>query len=274
MVDYSKWDHLDISDDEDDGMISSDSGYDDNFIPDERFVEGVQRGGNNSSVTKLTPGTSVTFGKGKVQYGKGEEEKEEKEEKEREKSKAKKEGEKTQEERQSEAYKRFTRNGGGRDGQSSTHIWGQTREEVQICVFVPAGSRGKDVKVDVKPVIGGSPHLRVSHLGKALVDDDLAHPVDTSEDALIGCYTLEDYDSTRRVVRVELKKSTVGSSVFWWDRALASDPKVSQDAIVDIDKSGKAEENRRKWQEAWEEAHREFRKQVANQKPVEIDVDN
>lgn len=271
MVDYSKWDHLDISDDEeDDGMISSDSGYDD--LPDEQFVEGVQRGGrSNSSVTKLTPGTSVTFGQGKIQYGK---EHQQGTSTTTTKEDIKKEEKKSQEKSQNDAYKKFTRNGGGDDSQGSSHIWGQTREEVQICVFVPAGARGKDVKVDVKPVIGGSPHLRVSYLGKALVDDDLAHPVDTSEDALIGCYTLEDYDSTRRVVRVELKKSTIGTSVFWWDRALAADAKIPQDAIVDIDKSGKAEENRRKWQEAWEEAHKEFRKQVANQKPVEIDVDN
>ena len=103
------------------------------------------------------------------------------------------------------------------------------------------------------------------------MDEALAHPVDTSEDALVGCYTLEDYDKTRRVVSVELKKSTVGSSVFWWDRALATDPCVPKEAVVDIDKSDAAEENRRKWQEAWEEAHKMFKEQVANQKPMEID---
>ena len=74
MVDYSKWDHLDISDDdgEDGGSSDSGSNYDNFELPgtDERFVEGVKQGGNNSSVTKLAPGTSVTFRKGKVQYGK------------------------------------------------------------------------------------------------------------------------------------------------------------------------------------------------------------
>lgn len=266
MVDYSKWDHIDVSDDEEDDMLNGDSGYDD-FLPDEEFVEGVQKGGNNSSVTKLTPGTSVTFGNGKVQYGKQSQSQPQPQPQQvKEQEKIDKASE------DNKAYKKFTRNGGG--DQSSTHIWGQTREEVHICVFVPSGARGKDVKVDVKPAIGGNPHLKVCYLGKALVDEDLAHPVDTSEDALIGCYTLEDYDSTRRVVKVELKKSTIGTSVFWWDKALATDAKIPHDAIVDIDKSGAAEENRRKWQEAWEEAHKEFKKQVANQKPVEIEVNN
>lgn len=263
MVDYSKWDHLDISDD--DESDNDNNSYDDFF--DEEFVEGVQKGGrNNSSVTKLAPGTSVTFGNGKVQYGHQQEAKGGKE------AKDGNDGKQPRKSVNAGAYEKYTRNGGG--DPNSTHIWGQTREEVQVCVFVPAGARGRDVKVDVRSALGKTPRLKVCHMGKTLVDEELAHPVDTSEDALAGCYTLEDYDSARRVVKVELKKSTIGTSVFWWDRALSTDAKISQDAIVDIDKSGTAEENRRKWQEAWEEAHREFKKQVANQKPMEINVDN
>ena len=263
MVDYSKWDHLDISDDDDNNDGSSDNGrdYGSFGLPgtDEMFVEGVKQGGNNSSITKLTPGTSVTFGKGTIQYGK----KQQRQQAEQQQV--------TQTPPIADTYKRLTRNGGGREDQSSTHIWGQTRDEVRICVFVPAGTRGNDVIVSVKPVVGENPRLKVCCRGKALVDGALAHPVDTSEDALVGCYTLEDYDKTRRVVNVELKKSTVGSSAFWWDRALASDPCVSKDAIVDMDRSDAAEENRRKWQEAWEEAHKTFKEQVANQKPLKID---
>jgi len=92
---------------------------------------------------------------------------------------------------------------------------------------------------------------------------------------LDDCYELQDYDDKHRVCIVELRKTHVvgamDSVVLWWDRALMKDKKHDVKEFVDADHSAAGEERKKKWAEAWEEAHKLFREKVRNQQPIIID---
>lgn len=74
---------------------------------------------------------------------------------------------------------KFSRNG----GQLETYLWSQTRDQVFISVFVPKGTRAKDINVTAK-----RQHVTVKERpsSKLIFDVDLAHPIDDSEEALVS----------------------------------------------------------------------------------------
>ncbi|KAH3765611.1 hypothetical protein Pelo_2527 [Pelomyxa schiedti] len=168
----------------------------------------------------------------------------------------------------------YSRNG----CQYPTHLWSQTKREVYICVFVPIGTRARDVRVRVTlHTVNKQAHLSVLPVAPnkaAYVDADLAYAISDSEEDLESCYSLEDWDATRRIVRIELHKVLFeGVAVHWWARALATDPELPEGALVDRDSRPSTTEASAKWKSAWDEAHAAFRQKVATNKPIELDME-
>ena len=246
MVDYSKWDHFhDSSSDEDE--------------EDARALP---------HVTKLDSGTRVSFGRGGVSFQPAAKPPDAAAAAAAESAKQKSIVEKR--------HAELTRNG----GEEESHLWSQTREDVHVAVFVPRDTRARDVSVVLTPKPPPSapvrhPHLTVRVRGAVVLDDDVAYPFDDDEDELDDCYELQDYDDTRRVCIVEMRKVHVAgamdSVVLWWDQALVGDSIRDVKDFVDADHSAAGEERKRKWAETWEEAHRMFREKVQAQQPVVID---
>jgi hypothetical protein len=52
------------------------------------------------------------------------------------------------------------------------YMWSQSRKEVMLRVWVPSGTKAKDVRV-----VYEEPKLTVSHMGKVLVCGELANPI-------------------------------------------------------------------------------------------------
>ena len=250
MVDYSKWDkfHDSSSDEDEDDMRPEphvtrlDSGTRVSFSPNGVSFQPSASSSSSGTSSSVTPASSSSTAEDVVLKRKLE----------------------------------LTRNG----GEESTHLWSQTREDVHVSIFVPKDTRGRDIKVVLVPhgelSSGRKPHMTVSVRGSVVVDDDVAFPFSDDEDDLDDCYELQDFDETRRVCIVELKKvhvmGAMDSAVLWWDRALASDKKCDVKDFVDADHSAAGEERKRKWAEAWEEAHKLFREKVQAHKPIVIDT--
>ena len=243
MVDYSKWDHFEVSDSDDD---SDDDGM-----------------SHTPHVTRLDQGTRVTFGQQGVSFTTPPAP--------AAAAPAKAPPAKTEEEVVAARRRELTRNGGA----EATHLWSQTRDEVRIAVFVPAGTRARDVRVDLAP--RAPPHVAVAVRGACVLAAAVAHPFADDDDALAACYELRDYDAAHRVCVVELRKPRVAgapaSAVHWWDRALATDTPRDPAAFPDADHTPAGVARQQQWAAAWAEAHRLFREKVRDQQPVVIDGD-
>ena len=71
---------------------------------------------------------------------------------------------------------KFTLNGGEeRESESSggRYVWCQDEREATISAFAPAGAKAKDVVVKCTPT-----KISVTHMGHTLLDDEFAHPID------------------------------------------------------------------------------------------------
>lgn len=245
MVDYSKWDHFEDSDSDSDGSDSEMS--------------------RMPHVTRLDQGTRVTFGQEGVSFTTQPSQPSSQPGAPPAAAAASTEtAESVVAKRQAE----LTRNGGA----EATHLWSQTREEVRIAVFVPAGTRARDVTVDLRA--GPAPHLTLAVHGKTVLDADIAHACADDDEALAACYELRDYDAARRVCVVELRKPCItgapASAVLWWDRALASDTPRDAAAFPDADHTPQGQARQQQWAAAWAEAHRLFREKVRNHQPIVI----
>ncbi|KAH3745174.1 hypothetical protein Pelo_13448 [Pelomyxa schiedti] len=163
---------------------------------------------------------------------------------------------------------KYTRNG----GQCATHIWGQTKKELHVCVFVPSGTRARDLVVRLTPYNRNTPaHLTVRPAARpappssssvpvsasgCYVDGDLTHPVNENPEDLESCWGLEDWDATRRVVHIEVKKYTMENvAMHWWTRVFFTDPPVGIDALVDCDTTPEIAAKNKEFSCSWEDSH-------------------
>ena len=248
MVDYSKWDHFEVSDSDDsDADEMSRTPHVTRLDQGTRVTFGQQ---GVSFTTPAAPNTATTAPAAATTTAPAE----------------------TEEAVVARRRSELTRNGGA----EATHLWSQTRDEVRIAVFVPAGTRARDVRVDL--VARPQPHVAVAVHGARVLDAAVAHPFADDDDALDACYELRDYDAAHRVCVVELRKPRVvgagDSAVLWWDRALACDTPRDAAAFPDADHTPAGVARQQQWAAAWAEAHRLFREKVRAQQPVIIGGDD
>jgi len=153
------------------------------------------------------------------------------------------------------------KNGGTVEGRYS---WSQTRETVETNIFVPAGTKAKDVKVSVSET-----RVCVTVAGDKVLDGEWEFKVDPEEDPDWEVRDLPETGAGQRAVRLAVRKTVVPggySVVLWWKRLLKGDPAIEVEAIEDR-KKGNAEN----FAKAWKEAHDSFREQAAKRTPITID---
>ncbi|CAE7279765.1 BOB2 [Symbiodinium natans] len=143
------------------------------------------------------------------------------------------------------------------------YVWSQTKEAVEINLFVAPDTKSKDVQVHIS-----ESHLKIAASGQVLLEGDWEFKVCPEEDAdweLVSC-------RGQRALRLLVRKAVMpgGLSVaVWWSRILKGEPSIDVQGIEgrqrDRDKS-------QEFQKAWGEAHAMFREAVKNRQPIPIDV--
>jgi hypothetical protein len=161
-------------------------------------------------------------------------------------------------------HMKLTRNGAARD----RYLWRQTEAEVEISVFLPArmGARNlQPVLRDSDPLAGTTQALVIrSTVSSAspLFEASLAYPVTQPEELEDLQWEVTDFEPPelggRRVLRVTLQKQMPPGVIVWWERAMGDESKVDTTAFPDRKRAGKATEQ----QTAWQEAQRLFRQKV------------
>lgn len=181
----------------------------------------------------------------------------------------------------------WTRNG----YRAATHTFCQSVDEVSICVLVPLGSKAKDVAVQLSK----SGNLTVKLSGASVFSKQLAHEVHgmdrTALTAQIATsshdsdgerddgedwdWELLDFDDSNRIVRITLKKRPPAGLRAWWRKAFVDDTmEVDVSSIPDRQVVGGVDASTGKkptMAEVWEQAHEAFRRKMAAHKPTEID---
>eukprot|EP00669_Euglena_mutabilis_P008018 TRINITY_DN3175_c0_g1_i1.p2 TRINITY_DN3175_c0_g1~~TRINITY_DN3175_c0_g1_i1.p2 ORF type:complete len:221 (-),score=50.45 TRINITY_DN3175_c0_g1_i1:83-670(-) len=152
----------------------------------------------------------------------------------------------------------LTHNGGA----SPTHLWAQTRDTVTLHVIAPPATRAKAVTVAIT-----ERRVTVHAAGAGLLDDALAYPVLAAEEDLTACWEVVDWPgdaSSRRLVRVELRKKAPDGVALWWRRAFEADPPIDVSTIEG--RKGDTE-----WRKTWAEAHEALRERAKRPRvPVDI----
>ena len=239
MIDYSKWDHLDYSD--------SDEEEESSFVPPQ--------------VTKLPASSKVTISNGEIKVVQTEPEKP---------ISQQPKPKPTQESLTESQIKQLTHNGNKGNG----YYWSQTRDEVIISIVVPALTRAKDVTLEVTDY-GTAFHVKISDYD--LVNRLFAGTVESGEDDLAGCWELKTIGN-ERLLQVTLRKRVLPGvpGALWWGK-LYSDEEgegLKWEDIDEKDRGGKAAEERRKqWEETWKEAQDQFRKKVEQEKGKKVIID-
>ncbi|CEM31509.1 unnamed protein product [Vitrella brassicaformis CCMP3155] len=167
----------------------------------------------------------------------------------------------------------LTRNGGATD----RYYWSQSRYGLTVSVMVPPDTGARDVRINLD-----EQHLTVTCKGQTVVDGALEHRVKTDEDS--WTWEVIDFDDTqvttttttngsaaassapprpsRRLVQLTLQKSERAAELgffVWWSCIFQGDPKIDTASIEDrkIDPDT---------QKRWEEAHSMFRQQLREKK--------
>jgi len=271
MVDYSKWDNIDVSDDEE-----QEEDIDD-FMEEEEEEEQqqqqpVQPTWDKPRVTKLEGPTSVTIG---AHGAHGENV-----------SQAPSRAivapavgppvvKKPVEKKDLEA--KFTENGGKQEGR---FLWSQTSSEACLSIFLPAGTKGRDVTVKCSEPADdlGSDQKVVLTVSFASVDPmgnrthtqvidglPLAYRIQRDEDTGID-WELTDFEpGGRRLARLTLVKHAPAGMVVWWTRVFPDDDPV------DVSQISGRKHNAGDHQKVWEQAHAMFREKVKDRQPMELD---
>eukprot|EP00930_Biecheleria_cincta_P085295 TRINITY_DN74693_c0_g1_i1.p1 TRINITY_DN74693_c0_g1~~TRINITY_DN74693_c0_g1_i1.p1 ORF type:complete len:310 (-),score=85.52 TRINITY_DN74693_c0_g1_i1:30-959(-) len=143
--------------------------------------------------------------------------------------------------------------------------WTQTKESVEVFVFVADGSKARDVKVEVSDT-----NLCISLCGKQLLAGDWEFKVEPEADPdweLVA-------DSGRRALRLLVRKAPMpgGLSVaVWWSRLLKGEPCID---VKGLEARKNDREKSDQFAKAWSEAHAMFREKVKNREPIPIDCSN
>lgn len=140
------------------------------------------------------------------------------------------------------------------------YVWSQSPEEVQVHVLVPEGTLAKEVTVEV------SEHrlsVRRQGCGAPLLAGDWEFPIAPEE--------ILDWEVTglcgHRAVRVAVRKkpAPMDGMRVWWASLLKGEPGIDVSKI-----GGRLNKDPGAFGKAWEEAHARFKERIKDRKPVEI----
>jgi len=143
------------------------------------------------------------------------------------------------------------------------YCWSQTRETIELHVFVPEASKANQVKVSVSEI-----NVKISVGNEPVLSGDWEFKVTPEEDP---DWELTDSDG-RRAVRLTVRKAPMpgGFSVaVWWSRALKGDPSID---VRNIQGRKSNSEKSEQFAKAWGEAHAMFREKVKNRTPIPVDL--
>lgn len=141
------------------------------------------------------------------------------------------------------------------------YCWSQTRETVEVNVFVEDGTKAKAVAVKVTDI-----NVNISIGGKSIFSGEWPYKVAPEEDP---DWELRNFDG-RRAVRLTVRKPPLPgglSIVTWWRGVLKGDPTIEVEDIKD-----RTKERNESFAKAWKEANIGFRESVKNHKPIPIPV--
>jgi len=141
------------------------------------------------------------------------------------------------------------------------YCWSQTREIVEVNVFVPDGTKAKAIAIDVSEV-------RVSVIvgGVCLLEGEWEFKITPEEDP---DWEVRDL-SGRRAVRLTVRKAAMPgglSVVVWWKRLLKGEPEIDLHGV-----EGRKQDRAESFKKAWEEAHIRFREKAQRRKRIPIDI--
>lgn len=148
------------------------------------------------------------------------------------------------------------RNGGAVEDH---YFWQQTRDAVEVNVYVPDDTKAKDVALEVSETT-----VRIALHNLVVFAGDWEFKVVPEEDADWEIVTCDG----RRVVRLTVRKADMPggmSIVVWWPRVLKGEPAIDVSSIQDR-KQGAGES----FAQAWHDAHTQFRERVKKRVPVPI----
>lgn len=196
---------------------------------------------------------------------------------------------------------KLVRNG----GRTQRYMWSQEKQEVSVSVLAPAGTSAKAVVVVLSEqqlkvgLAGGAKQTTAAPKGAAectwLISGQLYHPVEAPEDPTDIDWEIRDlspeehaaqlladtdaetndgqakdgYSASEaaqrpRVIVVSFKKKVPHGVVLWWKGLLKGD------ATIDVTKiAGRGAVNK-DTASAWAQAHAQFQENVANRTPVEL----
>jgi len=141
------------------------------------------------------------------------------------------------------------------------YSWSQTRETVEVNIFVPEATKAKAVN-RVRVTEEG---VQVDVSGSPVLKGDWEFKVEPEEDPDWEVRSLEG----RHVLRLTIRKQPLPgglSVVVWWRRVLKGDPAIDI-SVADEKQKERAD----KFSKAWTEAHAAFRDKVAQRTPISID---
>eukprot|EP00927_Polykrikos_kofoidii_P076717 TRINITY_DN73757_c0_g1_i1.p1 TRINITY_DN73757_c0_g1~~TRINITY_DN73757_c0_g1_i1.p1 ORF type:complete len:361 (-),score=81.76 TRINITY_DN73757_c0_g1_i1:67-1080(-) len=145
------------------------------------------------------------------------------------------------------------------------YSWSQLRETVEVKVFLPLGTKAKNVTVMVTET---SVDIRAN--GVSVLAGEWEFKVAPEEDP---DWELTDAGGSdgRRAVRLTVRKGAMPgglSVVVWWKRLLKGDPCIDVSAIP-----GRKKEASESFAKAWGEAHTLFREKVKQREKIVIEKD-
>ncbi|CAM9225179.1 unnamed protein product, partial [Chrysoparadoxa australica] len=162
----------------------------------------------------------------------------------------------------------LSENGGeGIDEQSKTrYFWKQDRQDIALTILVPKGTTAKELVVSLNVKgdgLGRESLLEVARCGERVLKGELSHPVKQSSGDDDGELDWEvyDFDGLNRCVKITVTKdSPLAGVTHWWKSALKGHSEIDVTAIA-----GRRDD--RGYQDAWEEAHRQFRERKGARPP-------
>ena len=238
MVDYSRFDNIDVSSDDEDAAaphvtrfdgehaVSFGGGQAPTAFPVQRPPEQQPSVHKTTDASATTSVSAATPSGGSAQAA-------------------------TPEESENSSW---TRNGAASD--DGVLLWTQDAQSVVLRVRAPAGTRAKDVSVEI------AEQCVTVHVRERRIAVQLAYRVDASEDATAGAWELHDdrQPSQTRWVKIALQKqSPIAGAVFWWPRLRPGD-----DDVESLPDRNQAKQNA--FAQAWNDAHEEFRKRRREEK--------
>eukprot|EP00928_Gymnodinium_smaydae_P018229 TRINITY_DN16943_c0_g1_i1.p1 TRINITY_DN16943_c0_g1~~TRINITY_DN16943_c0_g1_i1.p1 ORF type:complete len:340 (-),score=72.74 TRINITY_DN16943_c0_g1_i1:7-978(-) len=141
------------------------------------------------------------------------------------------------------------------------YCWSQTRESVEVNIYVPDGTKAKSVSASVTET-----NVDVKVDGKSVFAGEWEFKVEPDEDP---DWEMREVNG-RRAIRLTIQKAPIRggfSVIVWWKRVLKGDPEIDVAKISDR-KPGKSEG----FAKAWEEAHAMFKEKAKHREKIQINV--